>query len=52
MGRKIEAAESAALRALAESMAKIKSGRHKNDDYENGYAQAMYDISQIISKLK
>ena len=52
MGKKIEETESAVMRAFSESMQKLSSFSHSNDKYEAGYAQALFDVKQIIDKLK
>jgi len=52
MGKKLNEAEKAIFAILNESMDKLSSGRHDNDQYEFGYAQALSDIRQIILSLK
>jgi len=52
MGKKLDAVDEKLMVAFNESIAKLKAPTHVDDKYENGYAQALYDVKQIIDSLK
>jgi len=52
MGKKLETIEDRVVHSLSESMQKLSSGRHSDDLYEHGYAQALADIKALIANLK
>ena len=52
MGKKLDAVDERLMVAFNESVAKLKAPNHATDQYDNGYAQALYDVKQIIEALR
>jgi|APCry1669190327_1035288.scaffolds.fasta_scaffold146432_1 hypothetical protein len=52
MGIKLDTLETRISISFNESLAKLQNAAHSNDDFEKGYAAALFDVRQLISDLQ
>jgi hypothetical protein len=52
MGLKLDTLENRVAISFKESLAKLHNEAHSNDDFEKGYAAALFDVSQLIADLQ
>ena len=52
MGNKLDTLESRISISFNESLAKLQNASHSNDDFEKGYAAALFDVRQLIVDLQ